>query len=316
MQIIFSRSGKRNHPSALEAYFKSKNLLNLIGGEACTVFENIDPMPTRSFLKGPRQVGRRVLIRTEPHVVSPESYKANRLSDFDLIISMGTFDEVRREVFYWPQVFEVNVPKVLEHWQERQDSAVIVASDKLSFVSGELYSLRREAIFDIPNIDLFGYKWDRPFRKKLLLMFVEISIALRSSIPISLKAARYFLRRPTNYRGQVESKRGTISSYKYCLVIENATTYVSEKLFDALFAGCIPIYVGPDLKAFGFPSGLVIEVDPTLAGLTEGLETAKKVDVLAWDKLRLDFLQDPQTLQKWQSENVYQDVLSRIQKAL
>jgi hypothetical protein len=229
---------------------------------------------------------------------------------------MGTLDEATGEVIYWPQVFEENISTVFDSWQGRKDGAVIVASDKISFVSGELYSLRRKAIFGIPNIDLFGYQWDRPFYKKILVMFMEISIALRSRTPLSLNAAQNFFRRPTNYRGQVENKRTTISSYKYCMVIENAATYVSEKLFDAIFAGCIPIYVGPDLKSFGFPSGLVIEVDPTLEGLTGGLETAKTLDVIAWDKLRLDFLKDPQTLQKWQSENVYQDVLSRIQKAL
>ena len=315
MPIFFSRSGKRKYPSALEEYFKANNLINEEGGESCIVFENIDPMPTGRALKESRQFGKSFLVRTEPHVVSPESYEANRVSDFDLIISMGTFDAVSGDVVYWPQVFEEGVTKVLEKWQLRQDNAVIVASDKISFVSGELYSLRRKAIFGIPNIDLFGYQWDRPFYKKLVVMLLEISIALRSKTPISLKAAQNFFRRPNNYKGQIENKRTTISSYKYCLVIENAATYVSEKLFDALFAGCIPIYVGPELKSFGFPSGLVIEVDPTLAGLAEGLETAKTLNMVAWDTLRLDFLKDPQTWQKWQSENVYQDVLCRIQKS-
>jgi hypothetical protein len=316
MPIFFSRSVKRKYPSALEAYVKSKNPFNGASGEACTVFENIDPLPTRTVLKELRKVGKNFLIRTEPHVVSPESYMANRVSDFDLIISMGTSDKSSGEVVYWPQLFDENFEKVLENWQERQDSAVIVASDKISFVSGELYSLRREAIFALPNIDLFGYHWVRPFYKKLFVMLAEIFIAFRSTTSPSLKAAQNFFRRPTNYKGQAEDKRTTISSYKYCLVIENAATYVSEKLFDALFAGCIPIYVGPELKTFGFPSGLVLEAAPTLAGLIEGLESAKTLDVVAWDSLRLDFLKDPQTLQKWQSENVYQDVLSRIQKAL
>jgi len=314
--IIFPRSSRRDYPSALEAYFKSRNLLNQAGGLACTVFENIDPMPNRSFLEGSRQVGRSVLIRTEPRVVSPESYNQSRISDFDLITSMGTVDEVSGEVMYWPQVFDENVSTVIDDWQGRQDGAVIVASDKISFVPGELYSLRRDVIFAIPHIDLFGYQWDRPFHEKLLVMLMEISIALRSATPLSVKAARNFFRRPTNYRGQVENKRATISSYKYCIVIENSATYVSEKLFDALFAGCIPIYVGPDLESFGFPAGLVIEVAANPSELAKGLETAKTKNVIAWDKLRLDYLKDPQTVQKWKSENVFQAVFSRIQKAL
>jgi hypothetical protein len=314
--IIFPRSGKRDYPSALEAYFKSRNLLNQADGVDCTVFENIDPMPTRSLLEVSRQGGRSVLIRTEPHVVSPDSYNQSRIWDFDLITSLGTVNEVSGEVMYWPQVFEENVSTVFDSWQGRKDDPVIVASDKISFVPGELYSLRREVIFAIPNIDLFGYQWDRPFHRKLLVMLKEISIALRSSTPLSVKPARHFFRRLTSYRGQVENKRATISSYKYCIVIENSATYVSEKLFDALFAGCIPIYVGPDLKSFGIPTGLVAEVAANPSAVAKGLETAKTMNVIAWDKLRLDYLKDPQTVQKWKSENVFQAVFSRIQKAL
>ena len=48
------------------------------------------------------------------------------------------------------------------------------------------------------------------------------------------------------YRGQCISKWRTVSQYKYSLVIENATDdyYISEKIFDALICGSMPIYHG------------------------------------------------------------------------
>jgi hypothetical protein len=51
-----------------------------------------------------------------------------------------------------------------------------------------------------------------------------------------------------SYRGQCVSKWKTVSRYKYSLVIENSTDdyYISEKIFDALICGSMPIYHGSD----------------------------------------------------------------------
>ncbi|MBL0727593.1 glycosyltransferase family 10 domain-containing protein [Piscinibacter sp. HJYY11] len=50
------------------------------------------------------------------------------------------------------------------------------------------------------------------------------------------------------YRGPSKIKWKTISEYKYNLVIENSRDdfYISEKIFDALICGCMPIYHGSD----------------------------------------------------------------------
>ena len=51
-----------------------------------------------------------------------------------------------------------------------------------------------------------------------------------------------------SYRGQCIFKWKTVSQYKYSLVIENSTEdyYISEKIFDALICGSMPIYFGSD----------------------------------------------------------------------
>ena len=49
-----------------------------------------------------------------------------------------------------------------------------------------------------------------------------------------------------SYRGYSAVKFKTIADYKYNLVIENSNEdwYISEKIFDALMCGCMPIYYG------------------------------------------------------------------------
>jgi hypothetical protein len=53
------------------------------------------------------------------------------------------------------------------------------------------------------------------------------------------------------YRGTAPAKLDTLSQYRFALAFENTRFpgYVSEKLFDCLFAGCIPVYYGaPDIE--------------------------------------------------------------------
>jgi len=50
------------------------------------------------------------------------------------------------------------------------------------------------------------------------------------------------------YRGYAASKYQTLSQYRYNLAIENSVEdwYISEKIFDSLLCGCMPIYYGSE----------------------------------------------------------------------
>jgi hypothetical protein len=62
------------------------------------------------------------------------------------------------------------------------------------------------------------------------------------------------------YRGAVHDKLRTLGGYRFALAIENTRFpgYVSEKLFDCLFAGTIPVYDGaPDALRYVPPEAFV-----------------------------------------------------------
>lgn len=48
------------------------------------------------------------------------------------------------------------------------------------------------------------------------------------------------------YRGSIKHKKPVLKNYKFCLCYENSrhNGYVTEKIFDAMVAGCVPIYLG------------------------------------------------------------------------
>lgn len=64
----------------------------------------------------------------------------------------------------------------------------------------------------------------------------------------------------------VADKLATLRRYRYALVIENVRWpgYVTEKVFDALAAGCVPLYMGPE--AIGnypyFPGHVAVAIAP------------------------------------------------------
>lgn len=74
--------------------------------------------------------------------------------------------------------------------------------------------------------------------------------ALSAKVPQFDLYGRYgkTIRDISSYRGYSAVKFQTIADYKYSLVIENSNEdwYISEKIFDALMCGCMPIYYGTD----------------------------------------------------------------------
>jgi hypothetical protein len=114
-------------------------------------------------------------------------------------------------------------------------------------------------------------------------------------------------------KGTVEDKLATMSKYKYALVIENSPEYMSEKLMEALFAGCIPIYVGPDPHDYGIPKNLVIWTRPTVRAIETSLFEAASWNFDEFHSRLNTFLMTSTTRELWDHERVYQRILDIIQ---
>ena len=91
--------------------------------------------------------------------------------------------------------------------------------------------------------------------------------------------------RHSNYRGVALDKTAILQSYDISIVIENSLDYVSEKLFDAVQAQNIVIYVGPDLETFGIRSENFLRCSKNTS---EIIELIRKISQMSLDaKTRL-----------------------------
>jgi len=181
----------------------------------------------------------------EPPVVAPKLYESikelskyfNRIFTHSSGEGLEPYikDGVKLSKFYWPQT-ESNIIEKIWKNKNRKFLTLINANKKPQNRQMELYSERIKAIahFSKTNeIDLYGPGWNK-------MIFFSPSLLNRKAI---LKV----------YRGIVESKYETLSKYNFAICYENMILpgYITEKIFDCLFVGTIPIYLGaPDIEKY------------------------------------------------------------------
>lgn len=213
----------------------------------------------------------KVLIVWESAVTSPLSHKILIRKQFDLtFISSGSWRCAAQELeFVWPQSTETPVEKSL---RKRKNRVAFVARNNISFAKNENYSFRREIVFksNLP-LDVFGHDWNRSATRSLFLVLKNMLTQALSGSKISLKGARLSLAKRLEPTEVVDNKIKKLADYRFSLVIENSSDYVSEKIVDSIIAGCVPIYVGPPLLNFGFPPKIAILSEPSLDGILESL---------------------------------------------
>lgn len=259
----------------------------------------IDYLDSISFDFSAAPTSRKVLIRNEPEVVLPSSYSQRVCKNFDEIITLGTSMN-----FPWPQTFPDKV--FAESEKDRvPNRQVFINSNKFSFVAGELYSLRLEVISQIESVDTFGKDWDKSKLWKVKKCLVHLKRAIMVNCDLTFNTLKFFWRKPLNLQGSPIDKLEIYRGYKVAIVIENSAEYLSEKLFDAFFGGCIPVYVGPSVELFGVPRDLVVQVGPTLNEVKRGISIAETLDYDLW-KLRLEtWITKEEVRNTWLADRVY-----------
>jgi hypothetical protein len=256
---------------------------------------------------------QRTLVRMEPSVVLPANFSRARRKQFGKVITVGGGTNPDSLTVRWPLVFPSETERGAIFLAERAERIVLINGNKISFIKGELYSLRRKAIRSIKNLDLYGTDWDSKSLPRLVIAIRSLSYAILNLRVPTLSGIALWFQNYSLSKGPVGDKLATMSKYKYALVVENSEEYMSEKLMEALFAGCIPIYVGPDPKEHGVPNSLVIWSKPNLKSIQSSLAEAATWDSKDFHSRLKVFLSSSETRDSWDSEKVYQKMLDIIE---
>jgi alpha(1,3/1,4) fucosyltransferase len=218
------------------------------------------------------------LFHTEAPIIQPSVYSGtpeasthfNRVFSFSTRSALAPFGcgDVSLERSLIPE-HRTDVFEDLWSVRDRPGFLAIITQNKIPRrTDNELYSERLRAVeffsrYD--EIDLYGVGWDKlPFRVgekrfRLPSRVVRTGRYLRERLPfLPLRENDELIRK--TWKGAVDSKFDTLVRYTFALTYENQVLdgWINEKLFDAMLAGTVPIYLGaPDITDWVPPEAFI-----------------------------------------------------------
>ena len=167
--------------------------------------------------------------------------------------------------------------------ESRIEAVVLIASNRCGASSLSNYALRRSCVASRESLPIIvvGQGWRDSWKSKVVIalktaLFSAVSF---KSLPIR-ELVSYVTFKPQAIDG-IHSKRDFLKSYRYSLVIENESTYVSEKLIEALLLGTKPIYIGPQIPESWVPSSLYLRSEPNMFAISDSIRRLKLEDFAA-----------------------------------
>ena len=176
----------------------------------------------------------------ESELIKPNNWDTENHKYFSKIFTWNdTIVDGEKYIKYcWPN----KIPPDTHYDIKKKDRlCTMIVAHKQNKHPLELYSERIKAIrwFEgnhPKEFDLYGMGWDK------YNFTGEISYLNRYDIIRKLFKPKY-----PSYKGTVISKMEELRKYKFSFCYENARDipgYITEKIFDSFFAGCVPIYLG------------------------------------------------------------------------
>lgn len=266
---------------------------------------DVNDISYREVLKWRMQGVRTVLIASEPRVVVPANYSEQTSNAFEKVIEVGR--PMTSPVLPWPQHPFTQPAKRSKSTSEK---AILIQSRKYSFVKGQLYGLRVQLASKDKRVYVVGHAWDENLLRTIGRLLIDFFRAVKSKAPLDLSTFITGFKKPLNLIGPAESKVAAMSEFKVAVVIENSQEYMSEKFFDALVGGCIPVYVGADLGAFGIPPELYVKAEANLDSVQLAITKALSLDYESWQTRAQTFLTEAETHQRWESTNALKRILA------
>ena len=176
-----------------------------------------------------------ILFLWEGKTVKPYNYTKRLYDKFSTIFTWNDdlVDNKKFFKFYLPIPNHTTIAKAVPFNQKKL--LTNISFNKYSSYKNELYSARRKSISYFNNkhpadFDLYGLRWNRPITR------------LQTIFPFLVKKYSVF-------RGHAKNKISILSQYKFNICYENtrgAKGWVTEKIFDSLRSGTVPIYWGAE----------------------------------------------------------------------
>jgi hypothetical protein len=260
-----------------------------------------------------------ILVMFEMPAVNPVQHNIRTRKLFDLVFVPNPLLAKEYGGFYFDfpiDIFPFSETPPTISYDELKIS--YIATNKNSLVRSSLYSKRGKLInifaktFDMA---LAGKDWDDRRRALILNDLKYFYFMIRHGLFPSL--GKFFRSKVSldllSYRGEIESKSDLILLSTLVLVIENDIFELSEKLFDVLALGRVPIYFGGSLSNYGFDSKLCFCFSP------EKISNRTIQNVLTLDNIekKMEYIkQNRKSIQRWSADRAFRQLAEAINRSM
>lgn len=285
----------------------------------------------REFIRQGGTADSAILIRQETDSVYPGQYSKRVEKEYGLILTLGAVRKIRKHDFFLghayihssnpphPTALDLNFVEVLKdrtvrqiydisNWKSRPIYFSFVGANKVGLNPKGNYGVRRKLVDSLASsgLEVYGPLWNDGLKRRLINRVSMLIWGLKThQLPPVLTLFRDIFRKYKNAKGEVENKQSVLLDSKYSLIVENSDFIITEKLFDVILAGSIPIYYGPDLSQFGLPDGLAIEIKKFGIPIGQVMASITEEDIKARLEVITDFLNSSDFQDNWLAESVF-----------
>lgn len=328
-ECLVERSAR--DPWPLKAHLENLGLqvVPLAGNEYCH-FVSLDHTPKHLELASAlKNVKTKSLIVFEPKAVHPLQHRVETRALYDNVLLQSERQKLlaNERVLQWgnlPDSIDYN-SKSLELLSRPEAEASLIKSvvflneNKFSFVKGSQYKLRVLALRHLAaagyRVVVGGRNWNRGLLWCTAAQLAVLARQLKVAKDLSLSNwAPFRLERHRNFQvvGPVEDGHGFLGSGTLALIIENDPDYVSEKLINALVAGAIPIYIGPDLGSTNIPESLIVRSEPNAKDIVEAIDRLTPSDLRKKGIEISKWIREPVNITPWTQSHCIRSLAREI----
>jgi hypothetical protein len=285
----------------------------------------------KEFIKNGGRDKNAILIRLEPDAVYPKQYEPKIETKYGLVISPGSVHDISK-FFGWPYKYHQNPakpgdsdPSLLEildsnltsslftygNWIKREHLLTMVASNRVSPVRSANYALRRALAKALPIsiLSVYGPLWnDRSGIKILHRVAILVWALKQGTFPNLHQIYGNLFSKYSTAKGPILDKHQLLKQSKFSLVIENSNHTVTEKIFDSLINGTIPIYVGANLQLANMPADLAFPIRGSEDEIMEIIKNHSKADIVQKLEAISKYLNSENFFKHWLHSNVYESI--------
>lgn len=163
------------------------------------------------------------------------------------------------------------------------------------------------------DFDLYGIGWDIPAARAGLYGRVQRRLWMALSKLIEIRPF-------PSYRGKLDHKKEALEHTRFAICYENVRDlpgYITEKIFDCFFSGCVPVYWGASNITDYIPKGCFIDQRDfdDIESVYRYMKAMPEHEYLGFQERIVAFLQS-EAVRPFGSEFFAETIVSTIQKDL